>query len=109
MVADLKKGEIVPYNGVLLSLDVAAQQLLEIENCPARIEARAEFETTKAVKILEHERENRRIDRIVKDSEIDMLRKALKNKFPWYERPIPVALVTFAGTLGIVWIVGQSK
>jgi hypothetical protein len=57
---------------------------------------------------MEHERQLREIDRNSCQAKLDAASEAVDDARRWYESPLFVAAVTFAGTLGIVWVAGEA-
>ena len=124
-VSPLQKGDKAPFEGILLSKDVAAK--LEAERktmvaekiCNAKLEAEvgnAKSLLTKKLDVLNEKYEalEDKHERIVeiKDNELDFFRKSYQPP-PWYKEPaflISIGLVTGAGlAIGAAYIVNLVK
>lgn len=107
-------GELVPFDGQLLTTKMAVQQSQKANWCDARSEAAVVHAVTRGEERLKFEQSLRaidargyqqQIDRVLKDNE--KLRQAAE--VPFYRAPAFVAAITVVLTIAAFWAVAEMQ
>lgn len=106
----LSEGDLAPYEGLLLPLDVAAAVAARAEGCNLRIETAREQERELGDVDLQLEEYLREADQERYEAELDLLRAELAEARPdWWEHPalwlgigIVTAIAVTAGSVSIL-------
>jgi hypothetical protein len=101
----LSEGQSAPWDGQLISKDLAISLSVRANTCDRLMGIEASHTKKRADREIQHISELREIDKQLYLSNEKILRDAAKR--PWWEHPLIVAAITFAGTTGVFWTAGQ--
>lgn len=112
----LQRGQAAPFEGQLLTTELAIDLGLKADSCAARVALEVDFAKKTAGVDLDLEKRLREVDRVACNSATSILQKRLEAAYepvPFYERPwfvatVTTVLVVTAGSLA-VWGAGQLR
>jgi len=102
---ELSKGEIAPFDGQLLSVDLAIDLGQKATFCDKRLNLELKFQEKRLNLKLDLEKRLHEIDSKAWESERKLLLTRLEEASspPWYEHPAFVATVSVILTVGVIW------
>lgn len=108
--APLKRGERAPFDGQLLTTDLAIQLGQRAERC--EVLSKLDVEHAKAIAAIDLglERKLRELEaEAARQREAALVRALEAERARWYERPAFVATVAVAASFAAVWAAGQLR
>ena len=100
----LRRGEVAPYAGQLLSPALAIQLGQEADHCEERILLEVARTSSLAAVELDYARDLHRLDTEALARERDVYRSLWSSEGAWYESPALLVALSVAATLGAVYV-----